>query len=118
MRLDFIVEGKNCLKANVKNTFLDYFSFEDKDGNEYCIDSLLGEVDFDFQKEKIIGSFKGDYEITYPKIDLSTEELIDKIINMNKSSFELGLFIEPEEDDNYSSVKARIQIDDKILEIE
>ena len=115
MRIYFEVTGNDLSKANIHNTYIDYLSFEDENGNEYCID-LIGEFDFSFSKKEISGRFKGDFEVL--RSNLSKEDMIDKIMNMNKSSFELGLFIEPEEDNNYSSVKARIEFGDKFLEIE
>ena len=113
MIIYFDFKGEDLSQANLSNTYLDNFSFiNNKEG--YCID-LTGEVDFSFSKKEISGRFKGDFDlIISEETNLSKEDIINKIMNMDKSSFEFNIF---EEEIKYDSLDVCIQINDNCLEI-
>ena len=85
MRIYFKVTGNDLSKANIHNTYIDYLSFEDENGNEYCID-LIGEFDFSFSKKEISGRFKGDFEVLRSNLSKEERNNIKKAIEALKTS--------------------------------
>ena len=87
----------------------------DSNGKHWIID-LVGEIDYDFQKDEISGRFKGDVEVLSPKEPVTDEELADIILNMDKSTFRYNILDDGEEP-SYRKFEGELWFNDKTVEI-
>jgi hypothetical protein len=88
----------------------------DSNGKHYIVD-LLGETDYDFEKDHIGGRCKCDVEVLSPEEEISDEELAKVIFEMDKSTFRFNIFddgVEPE----YRQFEGNITFNGKCVEID
>lgn len=82
----------------------------DTNGKHYIVD-CVGEVDYDFEPDYIGGRFKGDIEqlgLKDGENPLSYEELVDVIMNMDKSTFRYNIFDDGETAD-YDTLEVTVE---------
>ena len=87
----------------------------DSNGKHYIVD-LLGETEYDFDRDHIGGRCKCDVEVLSPEEEISNEELADAILNMDKSTFRFNIFedgVEPE----YRKFEGDLYFNNQIVEI-
>ena len=88
----------------------------DSNGKHYIVD-LVGETDYDFEKDHIGGRCKCDVEVLSPEEEISNEELANVILKMDKSTFRFNIFddgFEPE----YRKFEGTLMFNGKSVEIE
>lgn len=105
MKLFFNYHGKDFRDYDIGDVAFDYIKFE-SGGKEYIIDTT-GEIDINFDKDSISGRFKGEITNLVPEEPMPQEEIESAIQNMNKETFEIGLF---EEGDEPSFTKLDVEI--------
>lgn len=88
----------------------------DSNGKHYIVD-LIGETDYDFEKDHIGGRCKCDVEVLSPEEEISDEELAKVILEMDKSTFRFNIFddgVEPE----YRKFEGTLMFNNNEVEIE
>jgi len=88
----------------------------DTNGKHYIID-LIGETNYDFNKDHIGGVCKCDIEVLSPEKTFSNEELAEIISKMDTSTFRFNIFddgIEPE----YRKFEGQLLFNNHTVEIE
>lgn len=116
MKIYYEYTGKD-FNVTSEDMYADYIQFE-SNNTEYIID-IAGEHDFCIEKNAIYGRIKvQECEMLQPEIKEieSEEELKELLLNMDKSSFILGLFEDDREPD-YSKLEIEIYVDNAEINI-
>lgn len=117
MRIYFDYLGDNFDGYGIEDVAFDFIQF--KSGDEEYVFDTTGDLDINFGKTIISGRFKGECRCDQPigNNNLSNEEIEKIIMNMDQSTFKIGLFDEGNEP-NWKKLKVDINVGTKHAEFE